>query len=373
MSKKVFLVTTEASGDLLGSGLVSELLKLSPELKVNGVGGDGLQALGMECTYHIRDFSVMGLFEVLSQLKALKAKFNHLVQQVKESKPDVVVLIDAPDFNIRCAKAIRPLGIPIIYYVSPQVWAWRKRRAAQITGLVDHMMVLFAFEAPIYQALGLPTTWVGHPLLDELQETSNRQDFLKQHGFLADRPLVALAPGSRNSEIKRILPVMADVARQRADDYQFAMPLASTVDPQLVQDMLQGTPVRLLPGLMRPLMRHANAAVVASGTATLETGLLHTPMIVGYRLKASSYWLARLMVRVPHIALVNIVLDKRVVPELVQADFNPHRVLGLLDELLTSPTRRQQMLDEFDRLSEILGGGGASGRAAQVIWSFLHS
>jgi len=372
LTKKMFLVTTETSGDLLAGRMLASLKERIPHLEVSGVGGDLLQAQGMNTLFHIRDFSVMGLFEVLSQLKRLKAMFNQLKEHVKAQKPDVIVLVDAPDFNIRFAKAVKGLGIPIIYYVSPQVWAWRKGRAGKLAKLVDHMMVLFSFEVEIYEKYGLPTSWVGHPLVDELKDLGDRDTFMKAHGLDPNLPLVALAPGSRGQEVKRLLPVMVQVAQARLDKYQFVIPLAGTIDQDLARNMLGWLPIPILQGKMREVMQHADAAIVASGTATLETGLLRTPMIVGYQLKTLTYHMARLLVKAPHIALVNIILGKRVVPELVQDDFHPTRVLPLLDQLILSGNRRAQILREFDRLESILGGGGAAEKAAAVIEGFLR-
>lgn len=371
---EIFLVCTEASGDLLGARLVHELKKNLPELSVCGVGGDKLIAEGMTPTYQVSDFNVMGLVEVLSQLKRLKGMFRVLVDEVVSRKPDLVLLIDAPDFNLRFAKALKghDLNIPIIYYVSPQVWAWREKRAAQIAKMVDHMMVLFSFEESIYTQYGLPTTWVGHPLVDELNIEGSRDAFLKDHGLSTEKPLVALAPGSRKSEVGRLLPIMAEVARARSDQYQFAIPLAHTLHPEEIKPLLGGVDIPILPSLMRPVMFHADAAIVASGTATLETGLLRTPMIVGYKMKTASFMLARMLVKVAHVALVNIVLDERVVPELIQKDFRLEKILPELDRIVAQGPHRQNMLDAFNRLEGILGGGGAAGRAAVVVERYLR-
>lgn len=373
LTKKIFLVTTETSGDLLAGKMLAVLKDRVPDLAVSGVGGDLLKEQGMETIFHVRDFSVMGLFEVLSQLKRLKGMFNQLKERVKTDRPDLIVLVDAPDFNIRFAKAVKGLGIPVVYYVSPQVWAWRKKRAGKLAKLVDHMMVLFSFEVDIYKKYGLPTSWVGHPLVDELKDLGDRDAFMAANGLDPNLPLVALAPGSRNQEVRRLLPVMAQVAEARLDKYQFVIPLAGTIDASEAQSMLGWLPVPILQGKMREVMHHADAAVVASGTATLETGLLRTPMIVGYKLKSLTYYMARLLVKAPHIALVNIILGKRVVPELVQDDFQVRNVLPLLDQLLRSGKRRAQILQEFDRLESILGGGGAAVKAATVIEGFLKS
>ena len=342
-----------------------------PDVQITGVGGDLLEAEGMQPIYRVSDFNVIGLFEVLSQLRRLKRIFNELVTAVREHQPDLILLVDGPDFNLRFAKAVKGLGIPVIYYVSPQIWAWRPQRAKTVASLVDHLMVLFSFEQDFYKNYGLSTTWVGHPLVDELKDDRSREAFFHEQGFQTDKPLVALAPGSRWSEVKRLLPVMAELAHARQDQYQFALPLASTIEKQDVLTLLNGAEVTILPRKMRTLMRHADAAVVASGTATLETGLLRTPMIVGYKLKWLTFLLAKWLVKVPHVALVNIVLGKGVVPELIQGAFEKEHVLPLLDELIQVPERRNQMLEEFDRLESILGGGGASKRAADVIKGFL--
>ena len=373
LSKKLFLLSTESSGDLLGSRLVRELKKTIPNLSIAGVGGDRLIDEGMTAYHHVRDFNVMGLFEVISQLKRLKAIFADLVEQVVATKPDCILLIDAPDFNLRFAKAIKKYGIPIVYYVSPQVWAWRAKRAKAIAGLVDHMMVLYEFEKDIYRELGLATTWVGHPLVDEIDVAVDRDAFFKRHGLDPEKPLVGLAPGSRPSEVKKLLPVMREIACARADRYQFVLPLAETITVDYAKQFLEGDEIPILPGLMRPVMAFADAAVVASGTATLETALLGTPMIVGYKLKTLTYFMARKLVKIPHFAMVNIVLGKEVVPELVQHHFSAIEAAALLDELIEPGPSRNRIILEFDKLKAALGGGGASKRAAATVAAFLEA
>lgn len=373
MKDSLFLVTTEASGDNLGTGLVRELKKDVKNLRIRGVGGDGLIAQGMDPIYHVKDFNVMGLFEVLSQLSRLKRMFNHLVEAVKQEKPAAILLIDAPDFNIRFAKALQGLGIPIIYYVSPQVWAWRAKRARQIAGLVNHMMVLFPFEVPIYEEYGLKTTLVGHPLKDELKPINNREAFFREKNLDMDKPLVILAPGSRKAEVSRLLPVMVEVAKARADRYQFALTTAPTIDAEQVHTLIEDAPIQIWPKEMRTAVAHADAALVASGTATLETALLGTPLIVAYKMKTLSYQLAKRLVKVPHISLVNIVLGERVVPELVQADFNVETACRELDKLITDQALRRRIKTSFEKLRHLLGDEGAASRAAAVVREYLTS
>jgi lipid-A-disaccharide synthase len=371
LTKSIYLVTTESSGDLLGSRLVKALRKEVQTLDLYGVGGDQLLEMGQKQSHHVRDFNLMGLFEVLRELKRLKRIMKEMVAEIEQLKPDLVVLIDAPDWNLRLAKALQGKGIPVVYYVSPQIWAWRKGRAKKVAQIVDHMLVLFSFEEDLYRPYGLPTTWVGHPLVDELVDLGDRDDWLETHGFASNKPLIALAPGSRASLVKRMLPVMREVVAQRRDQYQFALPMAPVLDEAPIREMMDDLPVKLLSGQLRPLMKHADAALVASGTTTLETGLLRTPMVVGYRMKTLSYWMARLLVQVPHIALVNLVLDKRVVPELIQKEFAADKIVPLLDEMVIDGPRRRQILKDFDRLEDILGGGGASEKAAAVVKDFL--
>lgn len=369
--KKLFLVCTETSGDLLGARLVQAMRSSQQPLHVLGVGGPLLEAQGMELVHHIRDFNVMGMVEVISQLWRLRAQFHELRRAVAAAKPDAIVLIDAPDFNMRFARSLRPLGIPTIYYVSPQVWAWRRKRARLLAQWVDHLMVLFRFEETIYRDLGLPTTWVGHPLVDEVRSIQPDPALLEPLGLSPEKPLIVLAPGSRSSVVRRLLPVMAQVARRRGDRWQFVLTRAHSIDAQEISGLLADAPVTMVDCDMRRMLAHATAAVVASGTATLETALMKVPMIVGYKMNPLSHLLAKSLVRLPHIAMVNIVLQKAVVPELIQGAFEVDRVIALLDQIVSTGPIRRDMIDAYEALPELLGNGGASQRAAEVVWRYL--
>ncbi|MCB1044299.1 MAG: lipid-A-disaccharide synthase [Acidobacteria bacterium] len=350
----------------MGGELLCELHKLHPDLQVTGVGGPQMQAQGLRPIYRVSDFNVMGLFEVISQLKRLKRQFNHMVKEVNTWKPDAVVLIDAPDFNMRFAKALTEQNIPVIYYVGPQVWAWRAKRAAQLAKLVDHIMLLFEFEAPFYKGLDCKASVVGHPLVDELTrfKMAHKEDPPRTN----QKPRVVLAPGSRKREVSSLLPIMLELIDMRPE-YQFALALAPTIEPQSLE--LGARRDRIVIGQMRPLMASADAAVVASGTATLETGLMGVPMVVGYRLSSASYVLAKRLVKTPHVALVNIVLGERVVPELIQGAFQPEAVARHLDLLVKPTPERSYMADKFAQLNDLLGGEGASRRAAQIVSEYL--
>ncbi len=369
--KKLFLVATETSGDFLGSKLLQHLHVTAPNLKCFGVGGDGMIEQGLDPIYRVSDFNVMGLVEVLSKLKQLKRQFNRLVAWVRREKPDAIVLIDAPDFNMRFAKAVADLKIPIIYYVGPQVWAWRPQRAAQLADLVDHILLLFPFEAPFYENLPVKTTVVGHPLIDEL--SSYKRDVLvrKELGFDAEQPLIVLAPGSRKREISSLFPVMVEVIRSRPN-WQFGVALAPTIERTVIMEMLGDLSSRVRLGSMRAMMAQADVGVVASGTATLEAGLMGIPMVVGYRLSSLTYLLARRLVKIPYVALVNIVLNEYAVPELIQQDYNTLRVLSEVDVMIENHEQHRKVCNRLKRIPDVLGGVGASERAAHIVAGYLN-
>lgn len=368
---RLYLVCTEASGDLLGAEMLRPLLQVHPDLHVRGVAGPRLSELGMQALYSVADFNVMGLVEVLASLGRLTAQFRALRRDILAFKPDAVVLIDAPDFNLRLASALKGSGLPILYYVSPQVWAWRPGRARTIASLCSHMLVLFPFECEIYQPYGLRTTFVGHPLVDQLAEF--RPDPTFDLSFPpTGKPRIALAPGSRRSEIERLLPVMAELARL-TDDYEFLVPLAPSFPLERAFTLCRGAQLTLCPGQFRETIARCRAAVVASGTATLETALLGVPMVVGYRLNPLTHFLAARMVRVPHIAMVNLLAGRRVVPELIQGQFQPQRLLEHLRPLVVDGPTRAEVLQELSCLPQQLGGRGAGQRAAAAVAEALPS
>jgi lipid-A-disaccharide synthase len=363
---RLYLVCTEASGDLLGAEMLRPLLQERPDLQVRGVAGPKLSQLGMQSLYAVADFNVMGLVEVLASLRRLTAQFRALLQDIMAFKPDLVVLIDAPDFNLRLASALKGKGLPILYYVSPQVWAWRPGRARTIASLCNHMLVLFPFEREIYQPYGLRTTFVGHPLVDQLAEFRPDPSF-DQIFPPTGRPRIALAPGSRRSEIERLLPVMAEFAGLAGQEYECLVPLAPSFPLERAQALCGGAKLTFCPGQFRDTIVRCRAAVVASGTATLETGLLGVPMVVGYRLNPLTHFLAARMVRVPHIAMVNLLAGRRVVPELIQGQFQPHHLLEQLRSLVADGPARSAVLQALSLLPEQLGGRGAGKRAAAAV------
>jgi len=364
----------EASGDLYASELVRELRNPGPEVAVFGLGGDGLAAQGATLLAHVRDLAVLGLTEVVASIPRLTRTLGELLAEVDREPPALALLVDYSGFNLRLARALKRRGIPILYYVSPQVWAWRRGRLKTIRETVARMMVLFPFEPPLYERAGVPVTFVGHPLVDLVRPAPDRAAFLGAQGLDPQRPVVAVLPGSRPREIAQNLPRLAGAIERllgERPDLQFGLALAPSVDAGAVARHLGALPVRLVTGETHALVGAATLGLIASGTATVETALLGTPMIVVYRVSTLSYILGRPFVRVPHFAMANLIAGRRVVPELIQGAFTPAAVAQEALALLEDPARQAAMREGLAEVRRRLGGGGASARAAAVARGFL--
>jgi lipid-A-disaccharide synthase len=338
------------------------------------LGGDRLLAQGATLHAHVRDLAVVGLLEVVRHLRHLRGVFNRLLVEAARVRPDVAVLVDYPDFNLRLARALHRRGIPVIYYVSPQIWAWRGGRIRTIRETVAQMLVIFPFEEELYRRAGVPVTFVGHPLVDLVRPAPDRAAFLRAQGLDPARALIALLPGSRPQEIAHNLPPLAEAVRRLAagrSGLQFALAAAPSVDAARLQRVLAGLPVAIVRGETHAAVGSAALALVASGTATVETALLGTPMIVVYRLSPVSYAMGRRFVRVPHYAMVNLIAERRVVPELIQGDFKPERVAAEALALLEDGGRLERMRQDLSLVRERLGASGASRRAAGFVVKFL--
>jgi lipid-A-disaccharide synthase len=365
----------EASGDLYGAELVRHLRERAPDLEVVGLGGDRLQAQGASLIAHVRDLAVVGLLEVLSHLRHLRSVFRRVLEDVDTRRPDVAVLVDYPDFNLRLARALRRRGVPVVYYVSPQVWAWRRGRLGAIHDTVSRMLVIFPFEEDLYRGAGVPVTFVGHPLVSLVQPAGDTGPFLREIGLDPARPVVALLPGSRTKEVAHNLPPIAasvDALAAARPDLQFVIAVAPSLDPEVVRAGLGGRNVAVVHDRTHETLSAATAAVVASGTATVETALLGVPMVVVYRLSTWTYRLGRRLVRVPYYAMVNLIAGRRVVPELIQSDFTPDRVAAELLPLVSPTEARQTMVAGLAEVRAKLGGTGASGRAADEVEPYLR-
>lgn len=378
----VLIVAGEASGDLHGASLWSELTRRAAHLRGFGLGGSSLRAAGCETLADSSEIAVVGLFEVLRILRRARQIFALLLAEVEKRGVKTAILIDSPDFNLRLAKELKKRGVFVVYYISPQLWAWRKGRIRAIKRDVDLMLVLFPFELEFYQRHGVDAVHVGHPLVDEVPQLEHRWDIAPP--LTSAQPVrVALLPGSRRSELKALLPTMLEAVRRMAETRPIEALLiqAPILPDKLFDEYLAasgslGKNVKLerIRGDRFPKIADAHLALCASGTATLEVALLGTPMLVLYRLKALSFFLARLLVDLPHFSMVNLVLSERVVPELLQGQAAPDKVAATANNLLSDLPRLEQMRQNLKRLRPALGASGASSRAAEAVlerWSRL--
>lgn len=370
---ELLVVAGEASGDLHGARLISELRRRVPGLRTFGLGGDEMRAAGLEAVAHSSEISVVGITEVLRVLPRAREIFAALLQEVDRRRPALAVLVDFPDFNLRLAKELKRRGVEVVYYISPQVWAWRRGRVKTIARIVDRMLVLFPFEVDFYRQHGVDVVHVGHPLVDEVPSPPQAWD---RDGPAGGPYRVALLPGSRVSEVEALLPTLLDAARRLASALPVELHLikAPTISRDLLEEHLQiaGLPVVIVSEDRFTAIADSHLALCASGTATLEVGLLGTPMIMVYRLASWTYALAKLLVRLPNVSLVNLVLGRRVVPELIQGEANPERIAAEAARVLTDARVREEMRAGLAELRGRLGEGGASRRAAEEVAALLR-
>jgi lipid-A-disaccharide synthase len=372
MEKKVFMISGEESGDLHGAAVIAALKKRVPGVEIHGMGGERMRRAGL-VGLDSREVSVVGVVEVVEKLPAIWKAFRELKRMLASSSYGAVVLIDFPDFNLRIARAAKRLGIPVIYYISPQVWAWRRGRVKEIARLVDRMLVVFPFEVSIYRKAGVDVEYVGHPLADAVDASMTREEARASFGLNPDWRVVALLPGSRTGEVDRLLGMMLKAGEALEDGLgghvTFLLPAADSIGDAVLKRHMERTrlDVRVVRSMMYEALRASDAAVVASGTATLETALLETPMVIVYRMSPVSYGIARLLVRVRHIGLPNIVAGKDVVPELIQGAASPANVASALIEILKDGGARDAMIRGLREIKRDLGRGGAAGKAADAI------
>jgi lipid-A-disaccharide synthase len=369
---KIMLVAGEASGDRLGAGLARSLEKLHPGVEMLGMGGDEMAEAGVRIVHHAAEVAVVGFVEVLKHLPAIRRVLTDLERVVRDERPDVLVPIDFPDFNLRLASRVAPSGVPVVYYVSPQVWAWRRRRVHAMRRVVRRMLVLFPFESAFYEAAGVPATFVGHPAA-ALRQRAVREDVLPRIGLDARRPVVALLPGSRAGEAGRLLPVLLEAARTltlRHPRVQFAVPKARTIPAGLLEGIAARSGLSSLStfeGDYPGILEVAEAGAVASGTATLDAALAGLPFVAVYRMHPVSYLIAKSLVRVDHIALPNLVAGARIVPELVQSDCTPDAIASELGRFLDDPARADALRSGLSGVRARLRGDGAFDRAAAAV------
>jgi len=362
------LVVGEASGDVHGANLVKALHRQDANLKIFGVAGEQLQLTKFEALFNVSKLTGMGLVELAGNVKNIWQAYKILRDALKQRRPDLLILIDFPDFNLRLARIAKSLRIPVLYYISPQIWAWRRGRVHQIAKSVDRMAVVFPFEVDFYQSHGVNVTFVGHPLLETVTVERNRETVLAAHGLDPAKKTIALLPGSRHGEVSRHLPVMLAAAAQMqaGDNVQFLCLRASTIDGGELRRMIADTRIPIVEQHRYDAVHAADMVWAASGTATLETALLTRPMVIVYRMSWLTYLIARLLVRVEHIGMVNLIAGKRLVPELIQGDVNPARLIAESRRLLSDEKARLAIVEELTRLRERLGSPGAADRVAAI-------
>ena len=360
----------EPSGDLYAGALATELLRLDPAATIVGFGGRHLREAGALLTADFGGLSVTGLLEVFRVLPRTYATYRALVREAKATRPDVFVAVDFPDFNFRLARAVRRLGVPIVYYISPQLWAWRRGRMKTMGQIADRVLVIFPFEEPIYRDAGIPVQWVGHPLLDVTRPTASRAAVLSGLGLDPQRPVVALLPGSRHNEVESILPDLvrsATLIRDRLSSAQFVVPRAPHLDDGSFEPLNQLSGVVVTEGRADDVLAVADVALVASGTVTVQAALHECPMVVVYRLSPLTYRLGKPFVHVDTYAMANLVAGRRVVPELIQDDFTPERVATEALRVLTDPAHAASVRRDLHEVRGRLGTPGASRRAAEAV------
>jgi lipid-A-disaccharide synthase len=366
--KRVFLVAGESSGDMHGANLIHALKTQMPDLEFEGLGGQAMQAEGMHLRHDLAGEAIMGFVEVLKHFPAIRKLFLETVAHIKTSRPDAVILIDYPGFNIRLAQALAGSGIPVIYYISPQVWAWKKKRIHTLSATVSKMLVIFPFEEALYQEVGLDCAYVGHPLIDHIAA------YTPQHTLEGD-PVIGILPGSRAQEIARLLSTMLEVAQgiqKRYPNARFYTPCVNEARATQIKALAGDFPLECTVGGMYDTLHAARFCLVASGTATLETALFGVPFIIMYKINPMSYAMARWLVKIDHIGMVNIIAEKRLVPEFVQHEAITSKILPVALELTEDSPGRESMITGLQEVRNRLGAGGASEIAASEILKLLQ-
>lgn len=368
----------EASGDSHASHALQALADTGVDFASFGMGAGALKASGTELIVDCRDLAVVGFVDVLLNYHKFLKRLRTLRQALENRRPDLLFLVDYPDFNLKLAETAKSLGIPVLFYVSPQVWAWRAGRVPRIGSLVSHMAVLFPFEVDIYQEADIPVTYVGNPVVHDAVSRFTRNEACELFGLNTEHQVVLLMPGSRHSEIQRHLPTMIETAKhikRSVPDVQFLLPIAPTLERSHIEQLLGSGAqeiIQLSGKSSRDAMRAADVALVASGTATLETALIGTPMIVMYIVNTINYAIMRRLIHIPDISLVNIVAGKRIVPEYLQKQALPETMAKDLISLLKNEQRQKQMLSELAKVKARMGDGAASKRVATLIKQLIE-
>jgi lipid-A-disaccharide synthase len=361
---------------MYGAQVASSLRSRFPGCEIYGLGGQRMQEAGVQLEGDIRKTAVIGPIEVLSSLGSLYKVFRRLAERVEAAPPTAAILIDFPDFNLRLARRVRQAGSPVIYYISPQVWAWREGRIKQIARVVDKMLVIFPFEEEMYRAAGVDVEFVGHPLVDSVRASKTKEEFCAAYQFDSNKPIVALLPGSRRKEVRFILPPLCETAaliREKKPETQFVLPMAGGLDRKVLETVIGTQPITIVTNDTYNAIRYARAAIVASGTATLETALLGTPEVVVYRISQGSWWIGKMLLRVKFYGIVNIILGEEVVPELFQERMTPADVTKTVLRLMDDVWVQSRIRGKYEQLRRVLGSGNVADRVADAVVKLVNS
>jgi len=371
---KYYLIAGEASGDLHGSNLMKGLKNIDPEAEFRFWGGGLMQQQGGHLVKHYKETAIMGFLEVVLNLRKINNFLKICKKDILEYSPDVLILIDYPGFNLRIAEFAQAKGIKVYYYISPKIWAWKESRIKKIKAFVDRMFVIFPFEVEYFKKHNYPVDYAGNPLLDAVQEKINEpgslDEFITNNG-LENKPIIAILAGSRKQEIDRNLGVMLEIIHNYKN-YQFVIAAAPSIEPDYYQKFVQNNKVKVVFNQTYDVLKYADAALVTSGTATLETALFNVPQVVCYRAGNVSYFIAKQFVKTQYISLVNLVMNAEVVKELIQFEMNAEKLTTELNKLFYDNDYRQEMLNNYEKLREKLGGTGASERVAKLLYTYLQ-
>jgi len=379
---RILISAGEASGEMYGAQLIEALRRRDSSLEFFGVGGDRMRAAGCDTVVDTKDLAVVGITEILSHLPKIYGLYKHLIAEADHRKPDLAIVIDSPAFNWRVARQMKKRGIPTVYYVAPQFWAWRQGRVRLLRDYIDKALVIFPFEEKFYRDRGVDATFVGHPLADLPHPAITREEYAAQFGLNPAKPWITLMPGSRKKEVRMNLPAIVDAAAMLGEPYEYLLPIAPTIDSEFLRVVMEekrsGRPnIKVVPEAL-PALFHSRAGIIASGTATVEAAMMNLPFVMVYRVSPLTYTLGKPRVKVPRFAMVNLIAEKEIVPELVQHDFTAENIVARLNEILPDGTARARMLDGLAEVRACLRGPASNqkrpaDRAAEIALSLPHS
>lgn len=377
LAKRIMIIAGEASGDLHGASLVREALKMDPSLAFFGIGGSRMREAGVDILVDAAEIAVVGLVEVISHFSVISNAFCRMKKILKSDPPDLLILIDYPDFNLRLARVAKSANVKVLYYISPQVWAWRVGRVKKIGRVVDHIAVVFPFEVPFYEKEGVPVSFVGHPLVDSVCPTMSRSEAQRKFALDPKRKTVGLFPGSRRQEIRNLFPVIlesAELLRKQFPDVQFILPLASSLRRTDIDAMMSesGLDIIVVEGMGYDVMQVCDAIITVSGTVTLEIAMIGVPMAIIYKVSPLTYMIGKRLIRVDHIGICNIVAGERIVRELIQHDAIPEKIVEELARILTDGEYADSIKDKLGRVRLKLGKGGSSAAVAEIAFTMLQ-